>query len=121
MNLINPLAISQYRIHLSPSPGKMECPERAVEFDKIHSERPRWGKNNTAAKELASGYTKSECVEGRGEITILLTALGVINRVKRARPQYFRIQWRIVSLVCTRENSINKKGVNAGERIPTVM
>ena len=33
------------------------CPEKAKEFDKIHSRAPRCGRNSSGAKELAGGYT----------------------------------------------------------------
>lgn len=35
---------------------------KAAEFDQVHKQAPRWGKNNAGAKELAGGYTKGELV-----------------------------------------------------------
>lgn len=44
------------------------CPEKAREFDQLHanSKYPKYGRNNTGAKELASGYTRGTYVVEMG-------------------------------------------------------
>lgn len=34
------------------------CPLKAQEFDEVHSRAPRFGRNNSGARELAGGYTR---------------------------------------------------------------
>lgn len=36
------------------------CPEKAQEFDELHAQAPRFGRNSSGARELAGGYTKGE-------------------------------------------------------------
>lgn len=36
------------------------CPLKAQEFDEVHSRAPRFGRNNSGARELAGGYTRGK-------------------------------------------------------------
>ena len=36
------------------------CPEKAKEFDELHAQTPKYGRNNAGAKELAGGYTSGQ-------------------------------------------------------------
>lgn len=39
---------------------KLECPQKAAQYDKAHQAGPRWGRQHAGAKELADGYTKGQ-------------------------------------------------------------